>query len=149
MSSDKIMTIAIAQADVPNLIGNVYTKEAISKMYEKTKEAIDKGFFGGVLISEGSDHQIGKVIDLSRVTHHVTNVDIIDNFLVADVSFIETKEGELAKNLVLTATGVLRPTILGSLDSITREIDIDNVISFDVIQYHEDFRVDITWKTVR
>ncbi len=143
------MKIAIAQADVPNLIGNVYTEEAISKMYEKAKDAIENGFFGGELIRDGFDRAYGEATDLSRATHQITNVDIIDNFLVADVSFIGTKDGELAKNLVLTAAGVLRPTVLGRLDSITREIDIDNVISFDVIQYHEDFRLYVTWKQIK
>jgi hypothetical protein len=45
------MTIAIAQSDVPNLIGNFYTKDVIAKMYEKTKEATEKGFFGGELVN--------------------------------------------------------------------------------------------------
>ena len=149
MSSDKIMTIAIAQADVPNLIGNVYTKEAIAKMYEKTRDAGENGFFGGEMIHYGEDRAYGAAIDLSRVTHQVTNVDIIDNFLVADVSFMSTPDGEIAKNMVLSAAGVLRPTILGRLDSVTREIEIDNVISFDVIQYHDDFRLHVTWKQIK
>ena len=149
MSSGSHMRITIAQADVPNLIGNIYTKEAIAKMYEKTRDAVESGFFGGELIRDGYDRSYGKSIDLSRVTHQVTNVDIIDNFLVADVSFMSTPDGEIAKNMILSAAGVLRPTILGSLDSVTREIEIDNVISFDVIQYHDDFRLHVTWKQIK
>lgn len=143
------MTIAIAQADVPNLIGNVYTKEAIAKMYEKTKEAIDKGFFGGELVRDTHDRKYDNPLDLSKVTHQVTQVNVIDGFLVADVSFMNTPDGEIARKLVASAAGVIRPTIAGTLDSVTREITIDNIISFDVIQYHEDFRLHITWKQVK
>lgn len=71
------MTIAIAQADVPNLIGNIYTKEAITKMYENAKEAIDKGFFGGELIHDASVRTYGNFsLDLSKVTHQVSRVDV-------------------------------------------------------------------------
>ena len=143
------MTIAIAQADVPNLIGNIYTKEAIDKMYEKTKEAIDKGFFGGELIRDTHDRKYDNPLDLSKVTHQVTQVNVIDGFLVADVSFMNTPDGKIARKLVESAAGVIRPTIAGKLDSVTREITIDNVINFNVIQYHEDFRLHITWKTIR
>ena len=149
MSLDKIMTIAIAQADVPNLIGNVYTKEAIAKMYEKTKEAIDKGFFGGELVRDTHDRKYDNPLDLSKVTHQVTQVNVIDGFLVADVSFMNTPDGEIARKLVASAAGVIRPTIAGTLDTVTREITIDNVISFNVIQYHEDFRLHITWTNIR
>lgn len=149
MSSDRTMTIAIAQADVPNLIGNIYTKEAIDKMYEKTKEAIDKGFFGGELIRDTHDHKYDNPLDLSKVTHQVTQVNVIDGFLVADVSFMNTPDGEIARKLVASAAGVIRPTIAGTLDTVTREITIDNVISFNVIQYHEDFRLHITWTNIR
>ena len=143
------MTIAIAQADVPNLIGNIYTKEAIAKMYEKTKEAIDKGFFGGELIRDTHDRKYDNPLDLSKVTHQVTQVNVIDGFLVADVSFMNTPDGEIARKLVASAAGVIRPTIAGTLDTVTREITIDNVISFNVIQYHEDFRLHITWTNIR
>lgn len=143
------MTIAIAQADVPNLIGNIYTKEAIDKMYEKTKEAIDKGFFGGELIRDTHDRKYDNPLDLSKVTHQVTQVNVIDGFLVADVSFMNTPDGEIARKLVASAAGVIRPTIAGTLDTVTREITIDNVISFNVIQYHEDFRLHITWTNIR
>lgn len=149
MSSDRTMTIAIAQADVPNLIGNIYTKEAIDKMYEKTKEAIDKGFFGGELIRDTHDRKYDNPLDLSKVTHQVTQVNVIDGFLVADVSFMNTPDGEIARKLVASAAGVIRPTIAGTLDTVTREITIDNVISFNVIQYHEDFRLHITWTNIR
>ena len=149
MSSDRTMTIAIAQADVPNLIGNIYTKEAIAKMYEKTKEAIDKGFFGGELIRDTHDRKYDNPLDLSKVTHQVTQVNVIDGFLVADVSFMNTPDGEIARKLVASAAGVIRPTIAGTLDTVTREITIDNVISFNVIQYHEDFRLHITWTNIR
>lgn len=143
------MTITIAQADVPNLIGNVYTKEAIAKMYEKTKEAIDKGFFGGELVHDASDRKYVTTLDLSKVTHQITQVDVIDGFLVADVSFMSTPDGKIARKLVESAAGVIRPTIAGTLDSVTKEITIDNIISFDVIQYHDDFRLHITWKQVK
>ena len=149
MSSDRTMTIAIAQADVPNLIGNIYTKEAIDKMYEKTKEAIDKGFFGGELIRDTHDRKYDNPLDLSKVTHQVTQVNVIDGFLVADVSFMNTPDGEIARKLVASAAGVIRPTIAGTLDTVTREITIDNVISFNVIQYHEGFRLHITWTNIR
>ncbi len=143
------MTIAIAQADVPNLIGNIYTKEAITKMYENVKEAIDKGFFGGELIHDASDRTYETTLDLSKVTHQVSKVDVVDGFLVADVEFMDTHHGEIARTLVESAAGVIRPTIAGTLDPITKEITVSNVISFDIIQYHDDFRLHITWKQIK
>jgi hypothetical protein len=143
------MTIAIAQADVPNLIGNIYTKEAIAKMYENAKEAIDKGFFGGELIHDASDRTYGTTLDLSKVTHQVSRVDVVDGFLVADVEFMDTHHGEIARTLVESAAGIIRPTIAGTLDPITKEITVSNVISFDIIQYHDDFRLHITWKQIK
>jgi hypothetical protein len=144
------MTIAIAQADVPNLIGNIYTKEAITKMYENAKEAIDKGFFGGELIHDASDRTYENFsIDLSKVTHQVSRVDVVDGFLVADVEFMDTPHGEIARNLVESAAGVIRPTIAGTLDPITKKITVSNVISFDVIQYHDDFRLHVAWKQIK
>ena len=118
-------------------------------MYEKTKEAIDKGFFGGELVRDTPDHKYETTLDLSKVTHQVTQVNVIDGFLVADVSFMNTPDGEIARKLVASAAGVIRPTIAGTLDTVTREITIDNVISFNVIQYHEDFRLHITWTNIR
>jgi hypothetical protein len=142
------MTIAIAQADVPNLIGNIYTKEAIAKMYENVKEAIDKGFFGGELVHDTFDRKYD-ALDLSRVTHQVTQVDVIDGFLVVDVEFMDTPHGEIARTLVESAAGVIRPTIAGTLDTVTKEVTVSNVISFDIIQYHDDFRLHITWKQIK
>ena len=149
MSSDKHMTIAIAQADVPNLIGNIYTEEAITKMYENVKEAIDKGFFGGELAHDDSDRTYGTTLDLSKVTHQVSRVDVIDGFLVADVEFMDTHHGEIARTLVESAAGIIRPTIAGTLDPITKEITVSNVISFDIIQYHDDFRLHVAWKQIK
>jgi hypothetical protein len=83
------------------------------------------------------------------VTHQVTNADVIDGFLVLDVSFMDTRDGEIARNIIESAAGVLRPTISGSLDPATREIRVDNVMSFDIIQYHDDFRLHITWKQIK
>lgn len=149
MSSDKNMTITIAQADVPNLIGNIYTKEAVAKMYERSKEAIEKGFFGGELIHDVTEHSYKTSLDLSKVTHQVTQVNVIDGFLVLDVSFMDTRDGEIARNLIESAAGVLRPTIAGALDPVTREIKVNNIMSFDIIQYHDDFRLHITWKQIK
>jgi hypothetical protein len=138
------MTISIAQADVPNLVGNIYTKEAITQMYEQCKSAMENGFFGGVIRDDGVSP-----LDLSKVTHQVNQVDVIDGFLVADVSFMSTPDGEIARNMVESAAGVIRPTIHGTLDPVTKEIKVAKVVSFDVIQYHDDFRLHITWKQIK
>jgi hypothetical protein len=143
------MTIAIAEIDKSNLIGNIYTKEAITQMYNKCKDAIENGFFGGELVRQMENHKYTKTLDLSRVTHQVTKVDIVDGFLVADVSFTDNTEGNLAMQAIKSGSGILRPTIIGSIDPATKNVNVSTVISFDIIPYYSDFRVDISWKTIR
>jgi hypothetical protein len=143
------MTIAIAEGGKPNLIGNIYTKEAITQMYQKCKEAIANGFFGGEFVNSMENHKYTTTLDLSRVTHQVTGVDMVDQFLVAHVTFTDSKEGNLAKEAILNASGILRPTITGTVDPATKEVNVSSVISFDVIPYHSDFRIDISWKTIK
>lgn len=143
MSLDSHMTIAIAQADVPNLIGNIYTQQAITKMHEECNKAMEGGFLGGMVRDDAEQ------IDLSRVTHRITKVDVIDDFLVVDVSFMETPEGEIARKLVESAAGIIRPTIHGSLDPLTMEVTVDKVVSFDIIAYNDDHRLHITWKKLK
>jgi len=143
------MTIAIAEMDKPNLIGNIYTKEAITQMYVKCKEAITNGFFGGEFVRHMENHKYTKTLDLSRVTHQVTKVDMVDGFLVADVSFTDNREGDLAMQAIKSCAGILRPTITGTVDLATKNVSVSTVISFDIIPYHSDFRMDISWKTIR
>lgn len=150
MSSDNHLTVSIAQADKPNLIGNIYTRECLDKMMEIIRESIKSGFFGGVIDIHDSEHSTYSTsLDLSKVTHQISKVDIVDDFLVVDVEFMPTPDGEIAKSLVQSATGLLRPTITGKVDPIERTVTVDSVISFDIIQYHEDFRVDISWKKLK
>ncbi len=143
------MTVSIAQADKPNLVGNIYTKEAINKMKESIEEAMRSGFCGGEIIHDSEDRTLSTSIDLSKVTHQIKKVDVIDDFLIVDVEFMDTPDGKMAKSLVESAAGLLRPTIAGHLDPIDRTVRVERVISFDIVQYHEDFRVDISWKQIK
>ena len=65
MSLDNSMVIAIAEMDKPNLIGNIYTEEAITQIYEKSCELIKCGFLGGVLAYSTENTQ-PKRLDLSK-----------------------------------------------------------------------------------
>jgi hypothetical protein len=145
MSSDRNMKIVVAQADTPNLIGNIYNKETISKMYEKTKKRINSGLFFGELLN--SEYKLG--VDPSRVTHQITDVEVMDGFLVVDVSFMSGSNGEMAKHLIETASGVLRPSIIGIVDTETKEVTIDDVIAFNIIPYHDDFKLPINWDQIK
>ena len=143
------MTIAIAEMNKPNLIGNIYTEEAITQMYNKCKDAIERGFFGGTLVRDMENHKYPPTLDLSKVTHQVTKVGMVDGFLVADVAFTDSREGNLAMQAIKSCSGILRPTITGRVDPVTKNVSVSTVISFDVIPYHRDFRIDISWKTIK
>jgi hypothetical protein len=143
------MTVSIAQVDKPNLIGNIYTKEAINKMKESIEESMRSGFCGGKILHYGDDIDTSESLNLSKVTHQISKVDVVDDFLVVDVEFMSTPDGEMAKSLVQSAAGLLRPSIVGHLHSMERTVTVDRVISFDIIKYHEDFRVDISWKKLK
>jgi hypothetical protein len=142
------MKIAIAQADKPNLVGNIYTRESIEKMKSCIDEAMKSGFCGGEIMHEDYQYQVKNSLDLSRVTHQIKGVEITDDFLVVSVEFMNTSEGKSARFIVESAMGIIRPTIAGNLDPVTKEVKIEKVMSIDIVQYHEDF-LNVSWKKIK
>jgi len=97
--------VILDNLDQPNKNGHIYTTELIQKIVDEFK---DKQVFGQL----GIPKDMSSSIDLTQVTHYVTNPRIENNSLVGDVKVI--KDPALMEQFSNLQFG-FRPTGFGAL----------------------------------
>lgn len=92
---DEIITVL----DTPNRNGRIYSSEEIAKMISERDS-----YFGTIGMPEKPfDSELeysNLVIDLSRVSHEVFNLKIVDKNLIGDIRILNTYQGKLLKSLL-------------------------------------------------
>ncbi len=83
------ITSVLLEANTPTLNGNVYSRDVLKKMISESKEIVESGKFFGTYKDFDKD-----AIDLTQVTHRVTNIDLVDDKVVATAEILDTPAGE-------------------------------------------------------
>ena len=81
--------------DIPNKNGRIYTKECMKKAIADTKKLIEeKRFLGELEQPQYTD------INLSNVSHMITDLRIEENKIVADIQVLKTPKGFLLQEMM-------------------------------------------------
>jgi hypothetical protein len=112
--------------------GRVYSKD------ELLEQAVGKSFFGE-LASKNTPIWV-KEVDISRVSHTVSNIRIEGNNLVGDVAFIASPMGNVAKSLMendVTLTTSIRAT--GVVNEVGGKLNVTGLklLTFDIMAEKE------------
>jgi hypothetical protein len=120
---------------IGELNGNyrVYTKDAVDGIIKQFKEHINNGnlMFGELGYPENSN------TSLDRASHQVSDLYVDENILYADIKILDNSNGRIALKMLEDGAGVLRPRSIGTVNE-DRTINIDRLISFDVISADND-----------
>jgi hypothetical protein len=82
-------------------------------------------------------------INLSRVSHLVKNVRIVNNYLIADIKVLDTPQGKELKRMLDDGTQfVFRPRSTGTVND-NKEVTIEHLFTFDAILSTEDAFIDV------
>ena len=111
----------------------VYTKEAVDGMIKQFKEQINNGhqMLGELGYPENSN------ISLDKASHYVSDLYVDENILYADIKILDNSNGRIALKMLEDGDGVLRPRSVSTVNE-DRTINIDRLISFDVISANDD-----------
>ena len=121
MNPEKMITVKICQADVPNKNNRVYPASVLETVAQSQKPIL-----GTVGIPEGWE------IPLDQISHQVTNLRIEDGYLVGNVTILETEAGKAAEALLSSASPDfrMRGTGLVSKDGVISDYEL---ISIDLV----------------
>lgn len=138
------LTIPIIDVDVPNSLGNIYTKESIKDLIDGFKEKNGR-VYGSCVMQNGIEL---KSRDLKEITHSVEDLIFEDHTLVAVTKFFNTIQSRKAKEILDKGLGILRPTIRGFVNKETKEIVVLELISFDILPIDDKFVESIKWVSI-
>ena len=88
--------VVIAEVDVPNLNGRIYPRAVLTKMIGEIEEKTNPPrVFGSIGMPVGVD------VDLSRVSHTVSDLHITDDGkLLGKVMILETPQGKIMEKIL-------------------------------------------------
>ena len=87
----------IVDLNVPAPSGRIYSKEAMENAIKEYNEK-PKPKFG---IFEGElNHHPNSYLDLTKVSHRINDVSIIDNKVVADIDILDNDNAKIVKQLL-------------------------------------------------
>jgi hypothetical protein len=120
---------------IGELNGNhrIYTKDAVDGMIKQFKERVNNGhlMLGELGYAEDAN------ISLERASHQVNDLYVEGSVLYADIKMLNNSNGRTALKMLEDGVAVLRPRSIGTVNE-DRTINIDQVISFDVISANDD-----------
>jgi hypothetical protein len=122
----EIKEVKLLRFEIENKNNRKYSKCNIEPHLEKINS---KPLFGVLQIDS---HEI--INDGLTFSHYFTNIRIEDDFLLGDLTIIDTMEGRLVQDLITDI--VFRPKSIGKVDG--KNIIIDELISFDAIHAMDD-----------
>jgi hypothetical protein len=136
----KILGIPVIQIGKPNSVGNIYTLNSIKNIFEN---------FDGK--GKGKIH--GSIIDgnqgLKEPTHSVEALFMEEDYVVAVTKFLDTRQGKIAYEMINQGIGMLRPTISGFVDQQTKEIIVNELISFDILPSNDNICNTVEWLKIK
>lgn len=130
-----IVEVPIITVNKPNGIGNIYTENSVSDMLEIFNESENKKSFCGGLVYSGVAEM--KSRNVKDVTHTVEHLYLEDGFLIAVVKFLEHERAKLAKGMLKEGKAIVRPTIHGYADTVTKEVIVTEILGFDVLGFDD------------
>ena len=118
----------ILYIDKKNLNNNIYSKEVVDEMIDECK---NKTIYGKIGMCDSPN------IDLSEVSHVVTNLRIEKDMVIGTVSIIENKNGNGLKKMLKNQSVVFRTQGEANITG-SGEIDSFKLLSINVIDKKED-----------
>lgn len=94
-------TVEVAVADTPNKNGRVYPRAELEKMIEQANKRAESGQLLGELgMGEGGN------IEMSRVSHTISNLRWQGDTVVADITILKTPMGKIIEDLAKQGTNL-------------------------------------------
>lgn len=118
--------------DVPNRNGRTYPKAVVEKAVEEYSKLIAENRALGTFCTFFGR---SNTVDLSMVSHQVTDLRVQDNRLIADIETLNTPEGIVAEKMLSDQYGkqfTLRPRGTGMVDA-SKTISEYKLHSIDLI----------------
>ena len=137
-TSNEICDLPILILNRRNMNGRIYTTESANFIIEQFEKTIESGFlvFGEIENEEGGS----EIPDLSKATHMIKRIYIggdYDDIVYADIDFLNTPLGELAKTMLFDEEAVFRTKSIGKIcDDDT--VEILEFITLDLIRSEND-----------
>lgn len=140
----ELKNILLTDFSLDNRIG----EEVLEKQISKLKEQADKNILIGEFFGGGADHSL---VSLKNVSHKINNICERKKKIYADVKFVDTENGKIAKELFsfgftpefkIRMRGSNRPdTPIDDLEIITWDVDMRPPVKFirkDVAMFMEN-----------
>jgi hypothetical protein len=138
--------IPVIEIGKPNSIGNIYTEKSVERILNSFK---GKTSLIGELIS-GYTQKGEYETTLSNATHIIKHIYIEDEFVIAVIKFLETKRAMDAMKMLGDGMVTLRPTISGIVNEETKEIDVHDIMSIDLLPIDDRFlQTSIDWIKIK
>lgn len=99
---DKVVE-RVLRLDKPNCNKRIYTTELAKKIIKDNRENMDNGR----LLGEYPMAQSSK-IELSKVSHKINDLYILDGYLMAEIEILDTPQGNKLRNLLAEGEAVFR-----------------------------------------
>lgn len=127
-SSNVYTTVKLFEISKPNANGVIYSKDAIRQLQEKFSEKIDKSTCFGSLENDSSFSK--NCVDLSKASHSIERVYSDEQFLMADIKFLDTHSAKLLQSLKDSV--IFMPRMLGTIHN-NEVVEIADVITIDAM----------------
>jgi hypothetical protein len=137
-NKSELFTTSVIKANVMNGNDRIYTDDCIQSMLEQFLESKNK--IGGMLGEIGFRQE--PMVSLNNASHLVENMYKVDDTLYAEIKFLDTENGKKARELLETGQFVVRSRSFGTVNE-DKTVNIENVISYDIIPKSEDSFKDI------
>jgi len=129
--------------NVKNKNGRIYTKESIVNIDELLRASNSDILIGECLYLDTQNQYntesttVPKFPSIQNVSHLNNNIEITDEGIYGDVKMLDTKYGNLLKELYEDGKIVFRPQLTGTVNE-NGVIENCNIISFDAIFKQDD-----------
>ena len=105
-------------------------KDRLGRLYGRTE--VFSSVFKKRLIGELVDNNAGLTVDLSKVSHAIDNIAVVDDNLVGDITVLDTPMGIVIQNL-MNAGVEFAPSIRGSgIVNSNAEVSSLSLLTFDL-----------------
>jgi hypothetical protein len=116
---------------VKNLNDRIYTKENVDKIIKDFTSHKNAGVYGRIGYSTEETH------DISKSSHRVNYLELMDDVLVAKMETLDTKYGEALEEKIKEGSVVFRTRCAGTINE-DNTVNITDFFSVDAIGKNED-----------
>ena len=128
------MKIRIMTLDKPNKNNRIYPTEVFKAAIDKYTSAIVGRCAVGV-IENYKDSEHWESVDLSKCSHLVEQLEIIDGAVMADIRVLDTVEGEKLAKMINEGVVTFRPRGMGQIDMVDEHYVVSDyeIVAIDAV----------------